>query len=415
MKVIGKFLLPFNVPRLPTYSGEVLCLGRTLRVEHHNCRFNLPMFESDRGKDSCSPLVASAPNGVVVAWTDDHEQPGHDHVYSVLVDASGRPSSGPRDLTPEADYAMRPELLSAGDRVALLFWDRGGRQPGVKARWLDADGRIGGMSVEVSGSKPGMFWPAMDRLQDGSGFWVAWQAAPDREGDDIFLRRLDAELRPQGNEVRATNYEPSKGKAVKARAPAVALASTNLFVAYALDRDRQSLVERIRVPLGSPELQGQGLQDRTAGHAEHELGESVPVTDEKVAADYPAMACGKDACFLVWHELDKGGGGAQAALVDPAKGTLLWRKRLAPRGGHPAVAVAPTGEAEVVFYDQGRVRVASISRDGVGTTSTFAKTTGDQPRAWITPGRARGEWLVSWLDVEAGRTEPFLARLECRN
>jgi hypothetical protein len=41
--------------------------------------------------------------------------------------------------------------------------------------------------------------------------------------------------------------------------------------------------------------------------------------------------------------------------------------------------------------------------------------TGDAPRPWITPGRARGEWLVSWLDVEAGHTEAFLARLQCRN
>jgi hypothetical protein len=33
----------------------------------------------------------------------------------------------------------------------------------------------------------------------------------------------------------------------------------------------------------------------------------------------------------------------------------------------------------------------------------------------VAPGAIHGEWLVSWLDVETGRTEPFMARLECRN
>jgi serine/threonine-protein kinase len=358
------------------------------------------------------PAVAATSKGAVVAWTDDHEQPGHDHVYSVLVDAAGRATSGVRDLTPEAEYAMRPDLLAVGDRVALVFWDRAGRQPGVKARWLDVDGRIGGMSVDVGASKPGNYWPSIDRTPDGSGFWVAWQANPDKEGDDVFVRRLDAELVPQGPEVRVTDYEASKGKPVKASVPAVAVSSTNVFVAYTLERDRQSVVERMRLPLSSPEL-ASGLPEKPGPKATRELGETVVVNDDKVGGDYPTVACTTDACFLVWHEVDKGG--AQAALVDPAKGSLLWRKRFAPKGGHPAVATSPDGAAEVVYYEAGRVRVASISRDGVGAPSTLARVTGDQPHAWIAPGRARGEWLVSWLDLEAGRTEPFFARLECRN
>ena len=108
-------------------------------------------------------------------------------------------------------------------------------------------------------------------------------------------------------------------------------------------------------------------------------------------------------------------GGAQAALIDPSKATLLWRKRFALRGGHPAVAITQEGQAEVVFYEAGRVRVAAISRDGVGTTSTFAKVAGDEPRPWIAPGRVRGEWLVAWLDTESGHTESFVARQQCRN
>ncbi len=356
------------------------------------------------------PAVAVTPKGAVVAWTDDHEQPGHDHVYSVLIDAAGRPTSAPRDLTPEADYAMRPSLLAADDRVVLLFWDKSGREPGVKVRWLDADGRIGGMSAGVGAPKAGLYWPAIERSPDNSGFWVAWQASPAKDGgDDVFLRRLDAELVPQGPEARATDYAPEKGKSAQVNAPVLAVSSTNLFVAYSLERDKQHSIERMRVPLSMPELQTGGLPDKT-GKAE--LSDTVAVNEDKVGGEYPSMACTKDACFLVWHEVDKG---AEAALIDPQRGTVLWRKRFAPRGGHPAVAFTADGPAEVAFYEAGRVRVAAISRDGVGTTSTFAKVTGDEPRPWIAPGRARGEWFVSWLDVEAAHTEAFVARLQCRN
>jgi serine/threonine-protein kinase len=355
------------------------------------------------------PAVAVTSKGAVVAWTDDHEQPGHDHVYSVLIDAAGRPTSAVRDLTPEADYAMRPELLAVDDRVVLLFWDKSGHEPGVKVRWLDADGRIGGMSVAVGAAKPGLFWPSMDRSPDGSGFWVAWQASPEKDGDDVFVRRLDAELLPRGPEVRASAYAPDKGKPVQVSAPAVGVSSTNLFLAYALEHDKQLKVERMRIPLSAPELTTGGLPDKST---KTELSDTVVVNEDKVGGDYPSIGCTKDACFLVWHEVDKG---AQAALVDPVRGTLLWRKRFAPRGGHPAVAYTEEGPAEVAFYEAGRVRVAAISRDGVGTTSTFARVTGDVPRPWIAAGRARGEWLVSWLDVEAGHTEAFVARLQCRN
>jgi eukaryotic-like serine/threonine-protein kinase len=354
------------------------------------------------------PAVAVTSKGAVVAWTDDHEQPGHDHVYSVLLDAAGRPGSRPRDLTPEADYAMRPELLTVDDRVVLLFWDKGGREPGVRLRWLDADGRIGGMSSMVGANKAGLFWPSVDRAPDGT-FWVAWQENRDKEGDDIFLRHIDGDLKTVGGEIRVTDYQPEKGKSPRVSAPSIAVSSANVFVTYALEQDKQHVIERMRIPLSSPDLTT-GLQG--TGKTSRQMGEVTASNEDKVGGDYPALTCTKDACFLVWHELDKG---AQAALIDPVKGTMLWRKRFAPRGGHPAVASTGDGLAEIAYYESGRVRIAAVSRDGVGTTSTFARVTGDGPRPWITAGRARGEWLVAWLDLEAAHNETFVARLQCRN
>ena len=355
------------------------------------------------------PAVAMTSKGAVVAWTDDHEQPGHDHVYSVQLDVNGIPTTGVRDLTPEADYAMRPGLLAVDDRIVLLYWDKSGREPGVKVRWLDADGRLAGMPTAVSTGKQGS-WPAMDRAPDGT-FWVVWQANPDKEGDDVFVRHISGELQPLGGIVRATDYEPEKGKVPHVDVPTVSASSGgNLFIAYTLVRDKQRLIERIKVGLTSPDLQT-GLAG--SGKGPREIGDAAAVSEDKMGGDYPALSCEKDTCVLAWHDLDKGG--AEAALLDPVKGTMLWRKRFAPKGGHPAVASFSDGSAEVAYYENGRVRVASVSRDGVGTTSTFARVTGDEPRPWIAPGRVHGEWVVAWLDTEASHTEAFVARLQCRN
>ena len=68
----------------------------------------------------------------------------------------------------------------------------------------------------------------------------------------------------------------------------------------------------------------------------------------------------------------------------------------------------------MAFYERGKVRVARVSRDGVGVINTFGKVTGDQPPPWLAPGRAKGEWYVAWRDLEAGHTEPYVARLSCR-
>src|SRR5439155_20562271 len=108
------------------------------------------------------PSIATGAKGAVVTWTDDHEQAGHDHAYSVVIDNTGRPLSRPRHLTPEAGEVIRPSLLEVGERTLLLYWDRAGREAGVGVRWLDAEGRIAGASGLVGAPKPGSYWPAID-------------------------------------------------------------------------------------------------------------------------------------------------------------------------------------------------------------------------------------------------------------
>jgi serine/threonine-protein kinase len=369
------------------------------------------------------PSVAANAKGAVVVWTDDHEQAKHDHAYSVVIDSTGHPTSRPRDLTPEGDFVMRPALLSVDDKVVLLYWDTRGTAAGVRVRWLDQEGRIDAPSVPVSAPKGGDYWPTIDRGADG--FWVAWQDERDpQKGNDLFLRHLDNDLKPVGAEVRATDYvAPEKGKAASVRFPSIGVGGPNLFLAYSLDREKVHLIERMRVPLALPELKGAGLDDKAAtapvpggGHEkpkDRELGDVTLVNDDKVDGDTPAIACGKDGCFVTWQTTGHGGG-AQVALINPLNGVVVWRKRFAPKGSHPSLGVGD-GQVAVAYFEEGRVRIASLSKDGVGTTTTFGRVSGDQPRPWISGGKLKGEWYVAWQDVEGGHTEAYVTRLACRN
>jgi serine/threonine-protein kinase len=357
------------------------------------------------------PSIATTPKGALVAWTDDHEQAGRDHVYSVVIDETGRAAAMPRDLTPEATEVVRASLLGVADRNVLLYWDRAGREPGVRVRWIDGEGRIGGGSVLVGAARPGNYWPAIEKSPDG--FVVVWQDDRDREGDDIFFRKLGQELEPLGSEMRATDYVTIAGKPAHARVPDVAVAASNIFLAYTLERGTQRLVYRMRVPLGGTEPT-KGLSERGAAAKapDRELGEVALVNEDRAPGDGPTVACGTEGCFIAWHG-DRGG--AYAALLEPTKGRVLWRKKFADRGSRPALGVGKDGTVVVAFYEGGRLKMATLSRDTVGPASSIAKINGgDAPRPWVAPGKVKGEFYIAWQDTESNHGEPFAARVACK-
>ncbi len=357
------------------------------------------------------PAIVQGLHGPVVVWVDDHEHAGHDHAYSVLLDETGKPLSTPRDVTPEADDVDRPSLLAVGDRIAMLYWDRDGREAGVRARWLDADGRIAGASTDVGADRGGHFWPAFEKSPEG--FVVVWQDDRDKEGDDLFFRKLSAELDPIGPEIRLTDYAVAiPSKPVNVRVPSVAVASNAVFIVYKLERDNKHLIERLRIPLKDPALAkglsepkivpGKLRKDRT-------LVEPKLVNEDKLPGDAPILACGTEGCFVAWH--DEKGNAANIALIEPAQGKVLWRKKWG--GSHPALAVGNEGQVMVAYYEHGTVRIASVTRDGLGKSSTFAHVDGAQPRPWLAPGKTKGEWLVAWQDLEGIHNEVDVGRLAC--
>ncbi len=367
------------------------------------------------GGNARMPAIANGAKGAIVAWTDDHEQAGHDHVYSVVIDPTGHPSSRPRDLTPEAGLAGRPWLLPVGDRLVLLYWDGNGRETGVRVRWIDEDGRIAGDSVLVGAARAGDYWPSIERTPDG--FFVAWQDDRDGGSDDLYLRRLSQQLEPLGIELRATDYAPPLRPTPRAtppavRTPTVAVSTNALYVAYELERDAKThLIESMRLPLDAPELTtGLPSQPRALPRKDRELGEVTLINEDKLPANSPSIACGSEGCFLAWHGEQ---GGASVALIDPVQGHVVWRKTFSPRASRPTLAASPDGVVFMAYYERGGVRVATLTRDGVGPSSTVGRAVADAPRPWLAPARA-GEWLVAWQGTEERHTEVYAARIVCK-
>jgi serine/threonine-protein kinase len=290
-----------------------------------------------------------------------------------------------------------------------LYWDKSGRDAGVRVRWLDGDGRIGGASVAVGAARPTKnAWPVIDRAPDG--FWVAWEDDRDKDGDDLFLRHLGPELDTIGPELRVTDFAPVKGRFAQLRVPSIAVASNAILVAFKLERDNSHTIDRIRIPLSAPELK-RGLDD-PAGSSRRDriLGDVKQVSEDKQPADAPAIACGTEGCFIAWHAES---GGAIAALIEPVKGTVLWHKRLSDKGGHPSMGVAE-GQVAVLYYDHGAVKMNILTRDGIGTASTLTRVSADQHRPSLAGGKGKGEWLIAWEDVEERHVEAYVARVTCR-
>jgi serine/threonine protein kinase len=359
------------------------------------------------------PTLAFTPKGALIAWTDDHESAGHDHTYAVLLDSALRPAGAARDVTPEGGQVARPQLLAIGDRVALVYTDLKGAEAGIHARWLDADGRIAAPSRAITARKPNQgASPTLTRASDGT-FWVAWEDDRQADSSDLFLRHLSADLEPIGNEVRSTDYV-ARGTKPRVRLPSVGIAGGFLNVAFRFEREPLHLIELLRVGLQDPALP-KGLdappEKPIPKDKDRELGEVKVVNIDKERADTPRIDCVTEGCFLAWHAEN---GGAYAAYMEASKGQILWRKKFDPKGGHPTLAIAPSGSVELAWFEGGRLKIAAMTRDGVGLATPIAKATGDPPPPSLAPGGAPGEWYVTWLDAEAGHPELFGTRALCK-
>lgn len=380
--------------------------------------FSRPRLATDRKAER--PAIAPISKGALVTWIDDHERTGSFHAYGVVIDPTGKAISPVRDLTPDATQAERPQLAALGsDRLVLLYWDEKGKEAGVRARLLDGEGRIDqykGQVVRVGGTKPGQFWPAIDRGPEG--FWVVWQDDRDKDDQhDLFVRHLSNDLETLSAETRLTDYvAPPKSRwpPQRVRYPSVAVAANTLLVAYKLENDRSKShsITRMRVPLTEAE---KGLEEsKNPQRDDRVLGDVSMVSEEKVAADAPAIACGNDGCFVVWHVES---GGASIAKIDPIANKVLWRKKLSDKGGRPALGVND-GQVAVSWYEKPYIKFTVLNDGGpvLPPSSVLRIHEPNNPRASISAGGTRNEWYMTWQDSDQpkGAPEVYASRLTCR-
>ena len=380
--------------------------------------FSRPRMSSSKPAER--PAIAAISKGALVTWIDDHERPGTNHAYGVVIDPAGKPISPVRDLTHEAAQAERPQLAALGaDRLVLLYSDEKGKEAGVRARLLDGEGRIDqykGQVVRVGGTKPGQFWPAIDKGPEG--FWVVWQDDRDKDNEyDLFVRHLSNDLETLSPETRLTDYVTSpkaKSPAQRVRYPSVSVSANTLLIAYKLenDRDKSHSIVRMRVPLADAE---KGLEE--SKHAQREArvaGDVSLVSEEKVASDAPAIACGNDGCFVVWHMES---GGATIAKIDPIANKVLWRKKLTDKGGRPSLGVN-SGQVAVAWYEKPFIKFSVLTDNGpvLPASRVFRIYDTSGPRASIAAGATKNEWFMTWQDADTakGPSEVYAARLGCR-
>ena len=308
---------------------------------------------------------------------------------------------------------MRPSLLEAGERTLLYYWDKSGARRGFTRAGSTPRGAS---RARACSSRRGSrsYWPTLDRAPTATtsrGPTIAIATATTVAAPPEQRSHADGERFPRD---RLLGGGPKKQQP-QLCPPAIAIASNAIYVAYKLERGNQDSILLMRIPLTLSSLDT-GLGDKPSilpdgGRADRELGDVEVVNEDRANADAPAIACGKEGCFIAWHGES---GGAYAALIEPVRGSVLWRKRFAPLGGHPSLSTSASGTVEVAYYEKGYVRIATLTRDGVGPTSTVARIASEQPRPSIASGAQKNEWLVAWQDLEAGKPEAFAARVVCR-
>ncbi|MFO0737865.1 MAG: serine/threonine-protein kinase [Labilithrix sp.] len=366
------------------------------------------------------PIVAPLAKGALVAWVDDHERAGSNHAYGVVIDPTGKSLTAVKDLTPEATDADSPKLGVVGaDRLVLLYVEEKTKDAGIHARLIDGNGgpdQFKGQRVRVGGTRPGQYWPAIDKGPEG--FWVVWQDDRDRENEhDLYARHLSNDLDMLTAETRLTDYfAPAKGKvpAPRVRHASVAVAANTLIIAYKLENDKEKshAIMRMRVSLSDAE---KGLDESTSQtRGDRVAGNVSQVSEDKTPADQASIACGTNGCFVVWHVE---AGGASIAKIDPVANQVVWRKKLSDKGGHPSLGVN-NGEVAVAWYERPSIKFTTLNDAGpvLPPASVFKINDPSVPRPSISGGATKNEWYMAWQDSDTpkGVAEIYASRLTCR-
>jgi len=354
------------------------------------------------------PTLARSTAGTVFVWIDNHQDPKKKQAYAVLLDDSLRRTSPEVPLTPEVSSARQVQLLPAGDRFALLYWEDGGNEPGVYARLVSHDGHIAGPPRRISQVKKGDLFAAL--APNGNRFWAVWQEEVDKGTTDIMARELDAELVPVAEPIRLTAIPAAKGASNVASTPDVAVQNGHLYVAFPINRGYERVeMYLLRIALADPSLKTGLVQSKKTVGKERFLGQAQMLSRKDGKHTTPVIACTGEGCFVAWDD-EKAGG--SVAFVEKDKGQMLWRRELPAKVVRPSVA-ASGNAAAMSWYDESRLRFAQLTRDGLGAVTSLSRVSGFQPQPDLAAGEKPGQWYISWRDYESAHLEVFALRTDC--
>ncbi len=357
-----------------------------------------------------SPSLVRTAEGVLVGWVDNHADPRRRQGHVVLLDEALRRKGEPLAVTPEASNVQELAVHAAGDKVVAAYRDDGGKQQGIYVRLLGADGRIASPARRITRSKPSD--GSLSLTPNGSAFIAVWAEELTPGANDLVAMRLSATLEPVGEPVRLSAFVPIKGVAERVEAPDSAVARGELQIAFSLSIAQQrSQVSLLSVALTELD-KGKGLAIK--GRGKRPAGDLVFGTLRQVAktvgrVPQPRLACEKDGCLLGWDE-EKGG--AFVAFLEYGKPQPLWHRNFAEKGMRAAVVGDEAGFA-AAWFEESRLKLAPLGRDGIATPSVLNRVSGIQPHPALARGEKPGEWLVAWRDYEAAHLELFALKAEC--
>ncbi len=355
------------------------------------------------------PTLLHSSAGTVFVWIDNHQDAKKRQAYAVLLDDALRRTSPDIPVTPEVSSARQVQLIPAGDKFVLLYWDDGGNEPGVYARFISRDGHIAGPPHRISSIKKGDLYAAL-APGEGGKYWAVWQEEVDKGSSDIVARELDADLVPLGDQLRLTATVAPKASSTSAGTPVVAVQNGHLYVAFSVNRGYEHIqVFLLRVPLGDPSMKTGLLRLKKPNGQERFIGQLQLLSSKDGKNTTPVIACTNDGCFVAW---DDEKAGASVAFIEKDKGQMLWHRDLPAKVVRPAVA-ALGNSAIISWFDESRLRIAPLTRDGLGAITSLSRVSGFQPQPDLAAGEKPGQWYISWRDYESAHLEVFALRTEC--
>jgi eukaryotic-like serine/threonine-protein kinase len=355
------------------------------------------------------PTLALTERGLVFGWIDSHEDKTKKQGYTTLLDNLLRRVAPARLVTPETSSARYVQLTPIEDKLAVIYWEGAGSEPGVYVRMLKADGRMDQAALRISDVGRSQFYPSLTLTKDKT-FLAIWTEQLRRGTSDVMARRLSANLEPLGPTLKLTEFVPDKGQEALAGKADAAIVDNTLNIVFELENRKYASIKMLRVPLDSKELEG-GLNEVFKQEETRHVGQLIDVSRADGKHGQPRISCVAEGCFVVW---DNEGAGATASFVNGETGEPIWYREFAPKGARPGLGRATDGSTLLVWYENGRVRAAALNRDGIGKHSILGRVSGYQPYPEVIPGNKRGQWYVSWRGFEAGHLEAFVARTQCK-